>query len=327
MAYKILDSDFSDFNLSPDAGYALSSVERATELNFKTPKGAINYKEHFLNNDLSIQESHYKIDDDIMIHGRGDAGLLELQLNVSGKPIFYRDKNGRGHVAPARSGNIAFLAPDENQAKIFFDRNTCYDTFDIHLQLPVLLRYAGESKMLDSFLNDVELNRSSKFSKQTIHLNAALANTISDIKACVYGGLTKRIYLESKAYELLALLYEGALNDTISPRLHPADQEKIRKAAYIIGENLESPYTIAELAMHVGINQTKLKTGFKAVFNTTVFGYLQQLRMRKAKRYLIDTQMTMQEISWLLGYPNASNFSTAFKNIHGISPAELRKRN
>lgn len=201
---------------------------------------------------------------------------------------------------------------------IFFFKDISYHTFDIHLPLSLLDQYAGESKILDRFLSKIHRGISSKLTPNTIGISPAIYNSIQDIKACTYEGLTRKIYLESKAYELIALLYEDTKKQYSPQKLSPYDEESIHLAASIIRESLEEPLTIPQLARLAGINQTKLKSGFKVVFGNTVFGYLQDIRMHQAKRYLLDTQFSVQEIGIRLGYQNTSNFSNAFKKHWGI---------
>ena len=326
MGYEILASDFSDFLLSVEDIDSSAVGEKGLPIKLTTPKGDIRYNVQTLNEDLSIQESHYYMQDDVTINGKGDAGLLEIQINLSDMAISFHDKSKAAHITPARSGNIAFLAAEDNQASILFQKDISYTTFDIHLPVSLLDRYAGESRLLDGFLTQIHNNISGLLTPNKININPAIYNTIQDIKTCIYEGLTRKIYLESKAFELIALLYEEAENQKEHCTLHPVDQEKIHWAAAIIRDNLENPLTIMELARLVGVNQTKLKAGFKMIFGHTVFGYLQDIRMHQAKRYLLDTQLSIQEIGMRLGYQNTSNFSMAFKNIHGIPPTKIRQK-
>lgn len=326
MAYRILGSDFGDFVTSNEEIYTSSQGENFNQIKLITPKGNINYFTQTLHEQLSIQEAHYHLQDDVHINGKGDQALLEIQFNLSDKGIFYKDKSQKGHLTPARSGNIMFLSAEENQADILFRKDVQYNTFDIHLPLNTLNRYAGESKLMDSFISQIHKDISGIFSNNKIGISPAIYNVLQEIKTCTYEGLTRKIYLESKAYELIALLYESVEKPKQDLELSASDQERLHEAASIIRNNLENPFTIIELSQKVGINQTKLKTGFKALFGNTVFGYLQDIRMHQAKRYLLDTQMSVQEISLLVGYQSTSNFSIAFKKTHGYSPTKLREK-
>ena len=188
----------------------------------------------------------------------------------------------------------------------------------------MLTKYEGESRVMDSFLNNIQKNTSTALSKGEIKIGAKIYGVIQDIKNCFYKGLTRKIYMESKIYELIALSHHDLDQQKEAVNLSGSDVEKIKFAAQLIRENIDNPYTIVELARKIGVNQTKLKEGFKTVFGDTVFGYLQEIRMNNARHYLTDTSLSIQEISHLSGYQNVSNFSIAFKRIFGYPPTKLR---
>ncbi len=74
----------------------------------------------------------------------------------------------------------------------------------------------------------------------------------------------------------------------------------------------------------MGLNEYKLKKGFKETFNNTIFGYLTDQRLQLAKQYLLDTQQTAAEISMQLGYATPQHFNNAFKKKFGITPFSVR---
>lgn len=53
--------------------------------------------------------------------------------------------------------------------------------------------------------------------------------------------------------------------------------------------------------------------------------YLQQIRMDKARKLLMDTNASITEIALSLGYPNLYSFTRAFKLYFKESPVTLRK--
>jgi len=293
---------------------------------FDTPKGEIVFEEIQVSHALTILQGQYQWNDDIALHGKGDTALLEMHFNLSADSIYYRNKVAASDRVAPMSGNITYLAADDNVANIGFQNNILYNTFDIHLPLTMLTPYEGESQRLDAFLQNIHNNRSTSLSKEAIKVNAKMFSVIQDIRNCTYEGLTRRIYLESKTYELLALCYDNSDNLGAEHKLSPQDLERLHFAAQTIRENLDNPFTIIDLARKAGINQTKLKQGFKSVFGDTVFGYLQQVRMEQARQYLLDTNLSIQEISTLSGYQSVSNFSSAFKKKFRYSPNTLRKR-
>ena len=327
MAFKIDSNDFADF-LETDKKPEIKEPKRLSEdgkdIKFVTPKGDILFHEHTITEELSILQGNYQLHDDVAISGHGDSSLLEMHFNLSDQKIGYINPGSSKDFAAPMSGNITFLSAEDNHAKIDLKKDIIYNTFDIHLPLNVLTKYEGESKIMDNFLNNIQKNSSAALAKNEIKISAKIFGVMQDIKNCFYKGLTRKIYMESKIYELIALSHHNLDSEKEVINLAGNDVEKIKYAAQLIRENIDNPYTIVELARKVGVNQTKLKEGFKTVFGDTVFGYLQEIRMNNARHYLSDTSLSIQEISHLSGYQNVSNFSIAFKRIFGYPPTKLR---
>ncbi|MFC0777457.1 helix-turn-helix domain-containing protein [Flavobacterium sp. HJSW_4] len=327
MAFKIDTNDFVDFLESvpkPNTGLSEIELEGEKDIKFITPKGDILFHEHSITEELSIVQGNYQLNDDVSMSGRGDSSLLEMHFNLSNQKIGYINPGSVKEFTAPMSGNITFLSAEDNHAKIDFKKDIIYNTFDIHLPVNVLSKYEGESRVMDSFLNNIQKNNSNALSKNEIKIGAKIYGVIQDIKNCFYKGLTRKIYMESKIYELIALSHHDLDQEKEATNLNGSDIEKIKFAAQLIRENIDNPYTIVELARKIGVNQTKLKEGFKTVFGETVFGYLQEIRMNNARHYLTDTSLSIQEISLLSGYQNVSNFSIAFKRIFGYPPTKLR---
>jgi AraC-like DNA-binding protein len=102
------------------------------------------------------------------------------------------------------------------------------------------------------------------------------------------------------------------------------DKEKIIAVRDLINERVHCPPNLSEIARHVGLNEYKLKKGFKETFNNTIFGYLTDQRLQLARQYLVDTQQTAAEISTQLGYATPQHFNNAFKKKFGVTPFSVR---
>jgi len=103
------------------------------------------------------------------------------------------------------------------------------------------------------------------------------------------------------------------------------DKEKIIAVRDLINQRLSDPPSLVQIARSVGINEYKLKRGFKEIFNNTVFGYLTEQRLLLAQQYLRDTQTTAAEISFELGYSTPQHFNNVFKKRFGITHDSSRK--
>lgn len=273
--------------------------------------------------DLQILQMHYCAPMQLELTEQVQTPLLELHFNLSAHPIKYVNDFMFQEVVPPHSGNLIFVYPNDSHSEIVFCENAAYHTFDIHLPLHVLAHHGGICAALDAFLEGVHRQESRGLFKDPIAVTPQILGVIHQLKTCVYSGIVRKMYMESKVLELLAYCMDQ----------HPVERETtlvtqerqlIEEAAYLIETNLSAPMTIAALSRAIGMNQTKLKTAFKAKYKTTLFGYLQQLRMERAQSMLLDSNCSISELSHLLGYSSVSNFSLAFKNIFGYPPSKLR---
>jgi len=85
------------------------------------------------------------------------------------------------------------------------------------------------------------------------------------------------------------------------------------------------PPSLTELAKIAGINDFKLKQGFKEQFNATVFGYLADYKLSQARHLLLDKNYSIKAAAEELGYSSVQHFNTAFKKKFGTPPGRLRR--
>ena len=279
--------------------------------------------EEHIGKDYKIISSSYKMEDDTKIAVAESSTLLELHFNLSPNKIEYKNNfNSSTEVKPFK-GNMIYIAPTDSNSELTFYKDVNYNTFDIHLSAEVLQKYYGLSDKLDHFIDRINKGLSTAYTENDIDVDKHILNAIQQIRDCQYHGITARLFKESKILEILCYSLENNKTDNKSKLSHH-DQNCIHEAAIIIERNINSPLTISQLAKQIGINQSKLKIGFKQLYGTTVFGYLQSKRLQLAKEYLANTDISIQEISEKTGYSDLSNFSAAFKHYIGVAPQKYR---
>ena len=70
-----------------------------------------------------------------------------------------------------------------------------------------------------------------------------------------------------------------------------------------------------------------LRKVFKAVYGAPVYQYVKRYKMKAAAELLIsENNLNIAEIAQRLGYDNASKFSSAFRDIMGVTPQHYRNR-
>ncbi len=189
-----------------------------------------------------------------------------------------------------------------------------------HHNGPVLERY-GES---------VENDRP-VFPDRTYQMTQRMMQVIDEVKNCQFNGGIKRLFLQSKAIELLALQCEQIELYDLNRRparsvFNSTDEEKIRYARDLLLANAQEPLSLAELSRQAGLNEFKLKSGFRKVFNNSVFGYLSEHRLEEAQRMIRTGNRSFTEIADDLGYSSLQHFSHAFRKKYGCSPREFQAR-
>ena len=158
----------------------------------------------------------------------------------------------------------------------------------------------------------------------------ALADIVYQIHHSEYDGLSRKSYLEARALDLFAEVIQLFADDerpnSKQVLLRKADIETIVEARDLMLEDLSKSHTIPELAKAVGINTTKLKQGFKILYNQTINEYLRDKRLAVAKEYVLEGRWSIKQVSEKVGYKNYAYFSSRFKERYGAVPSEYLKR-
>ncbi|MEH1836565.1 MAG: AraC family transcriptional regulator [Nostoc sp.] len=155
-------------------------------------------------------------------------------------------------------------------------------------------------------------------------ITPAMLGVLQQILQCPYQDMTKRLYLEGKVWELAALMVDQEIQINQGcleiKKLKPSEVERIYSAKEILLKHLDNPPSLIQLAQQVGLNDRKLNEGFRAVFGTTVFGYLHNYRLELAHNLLIQGQMNVTQVAHQVGYASPTSFYNAFRKKFGVSP-------
>jgi AraC-like DNA-binding protein len=158
-------------------------------------------------------------------------------------------------------------------------------------------------------------------------MSALERSVVHQIVACPFRGTSRKLFLQSKALELLAYRLER-MTDGPAPSgpapVGPDVVERVRRARELLRQGMDEPPGLGELAAAVGVNTTTLKRGFRAVFDKTAFGCLHEDRMARAGELLQQGRMNVSEVAWEIGYTNVGHFSVAFRKHFGVRPREYR---
>lgn len=157
-----------------------------------------------------------------------------------------------------------------------------------------------------------------------IPLQTCLQQILHGHMPAAYRGL----YCEAKVMELMALQADcWEQTQRAKPRHSKTeyDRERILFAKEYLLKHMAMPPTLAKLALVSGLNEFKLKNGFREMFGNSVFAYLAEARLVIAQRLLVEGSKTATEIAFELGYSSLQHFSSRYKERYGVTPRQLRK--
>ena len=98
----------------------------------------------------------------------------------------------------------------------------------------------------------------------------------------------------------------------------------VRYAIEYINFNLQSNLSLSTISESIGKNSSFLSNQFKKETGKTITKYIQEKRIEEAANMLTHTDLTIQEISHLVGIDDLSWFSKLFKSITNMSPTKYR---
>lgn len=131
----------------------------------------------------------------------------------------------------------------------------------------------------------------------------------------------RRYYVELKLRELFFVIHEQQL---LSPNLLASNPQLYktleRVKAYLV-MNFTHPPTIKKLARLFLLNEKKLMQDFKTVYGITIYAFIIQLRMEKARNMLLENY-NVNDMAAALKYRSVSHFIKMFKSYYGYTPKE-----
>ncbi|OMF30795.1 DNA-binding response regulator [Paenibacillus sp. FSL H8-0548] len=113
----------------------------------------------------------------------------------------------------------------------------------------------------------------------------------------------------------------------IKPQYSIEIQNSIAKATNMAQQMLNQSLTAGEMAMMVNMSSSYFSQCFKQIVGKTYTDYLRDIRMDRAKDYLINTTKTIQWIAEQVGYNDEKYFSRLFREHVGILPSDYRQTN
>lgn len=143
----------------------------------------------------------------------------------------------------------------------------------------------------------------------------------------------KEVLLDDKWKAIRYLLLKEAESKKVSSSIDDLffycynliSDENIPDSLKYINENFTEEIDLKKLATIEHYNISYYSEWFKNKMNISPIEYIQNLRVKKAKELLLNTNLTILQISQIIGYEHNSSFTRIFKYIEKITPTEFRR--
>jgi len=168
----------------------------------------------------------------------------------------------------------------------------------------------------------MRLNQGQQVWSGTGNVNLAMNRALYELMNNPLQGRFRELFSEAKILELVALQLAAVRAESPCPT--QKDRDIFHDLRCYLDTHFNDDLSLRSLSRTFGLNEFKLKKGFKTFFNHTIFDYIHEQKMLHARKLLLDDNMLVNEVAGKVGYKNPNHFSTAFKRRFGVVPTALK---
>ena len=217
------------------------------------------------------------------------------------------------------SGSIAFVKKGACIVEQFFEEPFCIIVFII------------PDSFIVSFLNDYLPGRQASVLsnhmlipiQDDIHINAFYQSILPYFTSQAE---IPEALMELKFKELLLHFLNNPQNEELKNFFLSIRQQGHSPLKEIMETNYAYNMTIEEYAKLANRSVSSFKRDFQSLFKTTPGKWLMDMKLKRAKRLLLETETSVTDIAFDSGFENAAHFCRLFKQKIGITPLEYRKK-
>lgn len=234
---------------------------------------------------------------------------------AGGSSLWFDEKRRRRRLEPNRS--LLYYDP-VGAPSLHLQLDAGARLFALQTGIDELHRLLGADKLYSPGSGNAE-----KPYEREREISPGITIVLSQLAHCELSAHLRPLYHKAKAYELLCLYFETERQKAEESCPFLLDEEhlcKIRKAKRILIENMADPPALKALSQKVGLNEYRLKLGFKNIYGNTLYGFLMDYKMEYARKLIQEEKLQIKAIAYNLGYENPSHFIAAFKRKYGVTP-------
>jgi len=184
-----------------------------------------------------------------------------------------------------------------------------------HIPVILLTAKSSQNDQVSGLETGADIYLTKPFSTKILELN---------VRNLLAGREKMREHL-NKQISRLPDVTAAATNETTTAFTNAVDQEFLEKVIQIVNDHMEDPdFGVEKLSRKVAMSAPVLYKKIKAVSNMSVNDFVKSLRLKKAARLLLETDLTVYEVAYSVGYNDRKYFSKEFKKQFGTLPSAFK---
>ncbi len=191
-----------------------------------------------------------------------------------------------------------------------------------------------QHEIVDLVLLDLQMPEMDGF--RVLETMRSMENTRNIPVIVVTGEVLSEIDMERLNQGVASVLAKGlfSIDETIEHinnalehkhRLSGEAKRLVRLALVYLHKNYFEPISRPDIAKHIGITEDHLTFCFRQEMGVTPIQYLQRFRIKQAKRLLKESNLSITEIAYNVGFSDSGYFSRIFRRETDMSPTKFRK--
>jgi len=223
-----------------------------------------------------------------------------------------------------KEGEMGIYCSSRQDMTLTIDQTKRSDIFILFIADFFLKRYLStqQNEPIDFLYSKIQ----KEISLEHIHtqpIDALSLYIVEKILNVSQNDCMRSIRTEHRVIEFM--IHRFSLLDILIEGIAPEELELASRAKAVLLQDFIYPPTVQTLARLCATNESKLKKVFKKVYQTTLYGYVQKLRLDEANVLLREENLTIGEIAKRVGYKHQGHFSKLFFATYGVYPKELMK--
>lgn len=130
--------------------------------------------------------------------------------------------------------------------------------------------------------------------------------------------------LFSCLFKICQNVYDRNKNEPITHTLNVSERDIVSTMIFYIDKHYKEKIYIHDLCKVGGVSKNVCTELFKKYTDISPIEYLRQYRLLKSMEYLKNTQLSITEIAFSVGFNSSSYYCESFRQIYNMSPMEYR---